>query len=367
MSRARELYKGVWLLALCTVAQLAVGQVDRVEHLTRAYKVNPGASVDITNKYGNVHLNTWDKDSVRFEIHIELRAKNFEKLKKLEENLDFDFQATPHFVVAKTVTVAQKTRLGIGIQEAVEPLSSGSNNVEINYEVYLPASCELKVYNKFGDVFCDAFQNDVHLKVSHGDLKAVSIGGLARIDVRFGSAHVKSVKTGRFTVDYSEFTLDKGEKVSVNSKNSTITLDEVEELKANSRRDKFYIKKIKALNGESNFSDFYITEIRQYINITSKYGELNLSSIPRDFEAIQINSNFTDLRLSFEPDVSYKFGLVHRKVNFQYPLTLAKLSSEPSPTIDKATQTMGNMGVMASPDARVDLTAEGSDVVLIHK
>lgn len=354
-------------VVICMLAFGATAQVEHTRQITKSFKVNPKATIEVTNKYGTVHFSSWDKDSVRIEISVELKAKNTDKLEKLKADLDFEFKNTEYYVTSKTVFGAAKTRFGAELQGIVQPIGLGSNEVKIDYKVYFPKSNSIKIYNKFGDVYCDDVAGDVRIKLSHGDLKAAQFLGNAQVDVKFGKGHVNYAKSGRFTIEYSEFTLKKAGKISINSKTSTINIDQVEELKTNSRRDKFFIGKTSIITGESTFSDYQINEIDGEITLNATYGEMTLGSVPGSFKNILINSKYTDLFITFEEGSSYKFALTHRKVDFSYPLTLAKLETAASPTDDKVSNTTGMIGENQQSASRLEIVAEGSDVVLIHK
>ena len=61
------------LLALTLVVPVITqGSEEETRKITKSYSVKPDAAVDIHNKYGEIKLETWDKDSVRIEV--ELRA-----------------------------------------------------------------------------------------------------------------------------------------------------------------------------------------------------------------------------------------------------------------------------------------------------
>ncbi len=46
-----------------------IGQtVEKSRTVTETFKVEPGTEIEIINKYGNIHLIPWEKDSVQFTI-----------------------------------------------------------------------------------------------------------------------------------------------------------------------------------------------------------------------------------------------------------------------------------------------------------
>jgi serine protease inhibitor len=80
-------------------------------HETRSYKVSAVTTVDITNKYGKIHIHPWDKDSVRFKIEVIVEADTRSKFEKLKEGIDFQFTGTEYYVMAKTEVGSKYTSL----------------------------------------------------------------------------------------------------------------------------------------------------------------------------------------------------------------------------------------------------------------
>ena len=73
------------------------------KNILKSYKIYPGTILEINNKYGKIELTTWNKDSVRIEANLSIKANSASKVMKLRNSIHFDFSATSHFIVAKTV------------------------------------------------------------------------------------------------------------------------------------------------------------------------------------------------------------------------------------------------------------------------
>jgi hypothetical protein len=61
---------GIWLFP-----SLAYGQFTETKQIQKQFKVAPETRIEISNKYGKVELNTWDKDSVVIEVKIRVEIK----------------------------------------------------------------------------------------------------------------------------------------------------------------------------------------------------------------------------------------------------------------------------------------------------
>ena len=56
---------GIWLFPANALAQFT-----ETKQIHRKFKVTPETRVEISKKYGKVEINTWEKDSVVFDIKI---------------------------------------------------------------------------------------------------------------------------------------------------------------------------------------------------------------------------------------------------------------------------------------------------------
>ena len=127
-------------LGLLLVLALAFGpaqsqNIQENTKITKSYEVNSGVTVEMANKYGKVHVATWDKDSVKVVINTTIRAKNEEKLLKLKEGIDFEFTHTSHHVTLKTL-VGRVNLLG-DLGDAITP---NENSVAIDCSIIMPQS-----------------------------------------------------------------------------------------------------------------------------------------------------------------------------------------------------------------------------------
>ena len=78
-------------------------QFNESREFTKRFKIVQETRIEISNKYGNVEINTWDKDSVVFKVKINVEEKKLSKLEKTMEGIDFDFTNSPHFLIARTI------------------------------------------------------------------------------------------------------------------------------------------------------------------------------------------------------------------------------------------------------------------------
>jgi hypothetical protein len=336
-------------------------------HVSRSFPVNEAITVEISNKYGRVHILPWDEDSVKFSIDLRIRAKDKQKLEKMKQFIEFEFTNGKYFLIAKTQFGEGGSDVFKDLVDIAGSYLSSSNAVTINYTVYVPAAASLKIENKFGDVYLEDHNGTISLILSYGNLKANRLNGRTDIKITSGDGEINSIKEGVAVVSYSNLHIREAGKLNAQTQSSVITIDKINTLKMNSRRDKLYLNEINSLSGESYFSDINIGVLHNDINMNGRYGDVIIDDIQRSFSNINISSELTDISLSFEKPLIFNFDITHHQVvTFSYPSTLGKLSTKVINVEEKIFSTTGVFG-SGSTDSRVSIKAPRKCNVIISQ
>ncbi len=334
------------------------------DHIIRKYKISTKSIVEVINKYGKVHVRTWEKDSVRFEVDLRIQTTNPQKLQKLKNQVQFDFTSTNYYVTAKTVF----TKSGGIFSDVVETLVP-SNTVTINYTVYIPQTTTLKVENKFGDVYIDDFKGNLSLVLSNGNLKANYLQGNTSISLTSGDGNITQIDKGTIDVAYSDFEVRNGGILNFDSRSSRIEVRKADRIKVYSRRDKYYIDEIKEISGDGDFTTIDIRKVDTEFNMRLKYGEARIEGISSGFSLINISSLYTDIDLLFKKGAKYYLDITHHDdVFLKYPLNIKGLETK---ALDNTTNTSITYGVVGTTSAanlpKVKILAEKKCYLYINQ
>ncbi|NJK96569.1 MAG: hypothetical protein HC905_18090, partial [Bacteroidales bacterium] len=195
------------------------------------FPLSAKTSVEINNKYGKIQLLTWNKDSVKVDIDFYISSSSLSRLNKLRQNINFDFSNSNTFVVVKTMFGKTQSNVIDEIKDFAEAIVSGSNEVRIDYTVYIPQSQTLKVTNKYGDIYADDLTGDVQLILSNGDLKANDLKGNTQIFLSFGNAFINQISKGRISAEYADMDIRTAGNITLESKSSKVHLEKGDVLK----------------------------------------------------------------------------------------------------------------------------------------
>lgn len=302
--------------------------VEKSRNVTEVFKVADDTEIEIINKYGNIHIIPWEKDSVKFEIELLVKGTKQSKVDKSFDYIEFDFKTSKYYIVAQTL-FAGKSSFWSDVSDLTGAIFNSSTKTKIDYTVYLPEDVSLKVFNKYGNIYTTDHTGKVEINLSNGDLKAHHFSGPTKITHEFGNANIKQIDNGDLLISYGEFHLDNGGEINIESKSSKFYIDEVQEIELKSRRDKFYIDVADKLDGATNFSLIELEQLNSKFNLTTKYGDIDVLSFSDEVESFAIWSNDTDLTLHFTDAKQYKLDItVNDRTEVMYSADIKNISSK---------------------------------------
>jgi len=297
------------LASLLSLGQTLPAQtVEKSRTVTQSFKTGPDTEIEVINKYGNIHLVTWEKDSVRFDIELMVKGTKQSKVDKAFDYVEFDFKNSDYYIIAQTL-FAGKSSFWSDVSDLTGAIFNSSTKTKIDYTVYLPGDVSLKITNKYGNIYTTDHSGKVSINLSNGDLKAHHFSGNTKIVTEFGSADVKEIDDGHLDISYAEFYLEKGGRLTVNSKSSKFYLNNINEMDLNSKRDKFFVQNINNIHGTTNFTFLEIDQLRQRLDLETQYGDMNLKSFSNDVETVKFNSKDSDLTFHFTDAKQYNLDM----------------------------------------------------------
>ena len=316
---------------------------------SKSFKIRSGTVVQITNKYGNVNVIPWEKDSVRIEVSMAAQSKQAAKVVKVLSSIDCEMISSANSISARTVFYDNGTTFWKDVVSYAGQVINTNNNLQINYTVYMPATNDIKIDNKFGNVYMDNHSGNADLTVSNGDLQARNFSGKLKLKLEFGSASIQDMDDAQLNINYSDLTLRKVKALNLNSRSSTIDMEDAATIDLISTRDKLNVKRCGSLSGETSFSRIAINELESSCTVTAKYGALKLNNVKRNFREIQVKSEYTDLYFGFNAEDSYSLDLTYdakTNLNISSPINsqLKKETLDAKAGTIQATGTIGKTG-----------------------
>jgi len=350
----------MFLLA-CMIPLLANAQFSETREMVKSFPVSKETQIEIGNKYGKIDIKTWDIDSVRVEVKMSVEEKKLSKLEEALKGIDFTITNSQNYLIFTTEVDKNKSSVAKEIQKFKETLLSSDGNIQIDYTVWMPNSNQLKIENKFGDIFIGDYQGEARIDLSNGNLKAGSFTKPLELTLNFADATINSIEQGRLDCNFSQLYVKKLGTVRVTSRSTEFDIQEADDLNMNSRRDKFRIRQVDLLDAEGSFSNFRISELTDRINIRTEYGDLEIERTAPDFGGIIVQSKNTDISLNFNRDEHFNYDFTYTKTELSLSSMMKEEDKEVSED-EKTVKETGYFGKKSNDAPKLNITADSGSI-----
>lgn len=359
----QKVFSRIFLLVIFLLPILVFSSVvdKKTKVIEKEFSITSSTNVEIDNSYGMVHINTWDKNEVKVIIKIEIDAKNADKAEDQINHINVDFIQNSQLLRMKT-TIKPMTSFGwFNITRFTN--IDGS----INYEVFMPKSNSLKISNDFGDIYLPDYDGKVEIDLDYGKLQAGNlIHKESFIKNEFGSADINSFIAGKIEASYSKINLGNAGDIQLESDFSDFKINSASSLEVNFQYGSLNLEKVNSLSGSSKFTNIDIKNLTTLINMKVEYGGIfKIENVAKNFQNINLDSEFCNFILNFESGVSYELDASIEFGKIKFPEELAAKSSIKENYNSKIIK--AKVGKATEVTSKVQLDIEYGDVNLIHK
>jgi len=322
-------FKKLLITLLCTgVTANTPAQFIQKRIFERKEPVTRETTLEIGNKYGTVEITIWRKDSVSIRAEIEAQAPNQERTDKMIKGINIEISSTKYLIRAQTEFENTLNMILENFKGMTNKLIPYDSKVAINYYIQAPPYLNLRVDNRYGDIFIDQNSGDVNISLSNGSLKANNIAKASQLKVSFGDVVIKNTGDCNIDASFSEFIIDEAGYLRFKSISSRYDIKQVKTLFLESRRDKFYIGTLGSITGESYFTQLRVNRLLTDAELTVRYGDTYFETIENRFQSVSITSNYNDLTLNFEPSASYNLDIRHASTSVMLPAENADIKKD---------------------------------------
>jgi hypothetical protein len=179
-------YKGFILLAFALAPLFSIARdgdnVDKKRTISKTYNVGPDDRLSIENSFGNVSVETWDKNVIQVDVEIGVRASTEEKAQQMLDQINVTDHQSGQNIEFKT----DIGRMGKGNNNR----NDDSRRFYIDYKISMPAGNPLHIENSFGKTNIPDFAGQASLTSKFGELTTGKITNAKLIHVEFGKANI---------------------------------------------------------------------------------------------------------------------------------------------------------------------------------
>jgi len=309
-------------------------------------------TLDINNKYGDVVIESWNKDQIVIDVKVTVEMSNRDKAQSYLDKIDVQFSEGANVISAKTVLQDNFNFSGWG----------DSRRFRIDYNIKMPVGTDLTLANKYGNTDIDELHGLMDLDIKYGNLTAGkltrgNVKPLSTLNIAYGKGTIDETGWLNLTERYvGSMDISKSQAILLDSKYSKIMLGETSSIVGESKYDNIKIENIKNLVLENGYTEVNIGELTKKLTYNGSYGSFTIERIPAGFESIDVETHYMGVKLGIEEDANYKLeakvsygGLKYNEDNFKnHKRIVENNSSEVSGTVGKEDNPSATVNVLSS-------------------
>lgn len=248
--------------------------IERVKNYSKTYSVDGNDLLQISNTYGKVTVNTWNRNEFKVDVQMKFGMDNEDDVNDMVNGSSIADSKVGSTVSFKTILYEGKMR------------RSNNRNITINYTVYMPAGNPIDITNRFGGIVLPDLSGKALIKLSYGNLVALGLTNSQNdVVVKFGDASITNFNSGKVAVSYGKLKTGTVNNVDADIKFSSISIDRLKgSADVNvSYGDGFRIgnidKTVKNINVDAKFTkiNLNIADLNFDFDVTTKFGSFNFN------------------------------------------------------------------------------------------
>jgi len=349
---------GIFLLISLLLVSFSLSAQEVTKEYHKEYKADASTTLEISNRYGDVVIQSWDKDQVVIDVKVTVEVPGRDRAEKLLSYIDVQFSEGTNVISAKTIIDDKFNFSGWG----------NSKKFSIDYNVKMPVNTALALSNKYGNTDIDELHGLVSLDIKYGNFTANKLTRgnekpLNRLNLAYGKGSIDETGWIDLTIRYcGKFELTKNKALLLNSKYSKLSIGQTSSVVGESKYDNIRIEDIKNLVLDNGYTEVNIGELTGKLSYEGSYGSFSIERIPAGFESLDVDTRYMGVRLGIDESADFKLdakvsygGLKYNEDNFTNNRRIIENNS---------TEVSGYMGKSESTASRVKVSASYGSVKL---
>jgi len=346
----------ILLTAILLSFTLTAQEVSKDFH--KEYKADKNTMLDLSNRYGDIIITSWDKDQVVIDVKITVRHPDKERAEKYLSMINVEFSEEPNHISAKTVIEDNFNFSGWG----------NSREFKINYTVHMPYVTGLNLMNRYGNTDIDELRGLVSIDVKYGGIEVDKLARgnekpINRIAVAYGKGSIDEAGWLELYVRYSNpVTVNKSQALLVDSRYSKLNFGETSSVVSDAKYDTYNITRINNLVLMSGYTTVNISTLAKKLNYEGSYGSMTIDQVPAGFESMEVDVRYSGVRLGIAESASYQIdakasygGIKFNEESFKFRKRIVENNS---------TELSGTIGSNESPASSVKISTSYGTVKL---
>lgn len=375
-------------IALLLLTQLPLGAhatprvvQDFEKKYSETFTVNGEGSVRLENRYGEIRVETWERNEVLIDVLIRVTANDQEDADDTFDRIRIDFVSSGNSASASTSIGDQKKSGTSWLRTIINGdwswNGSSSRDFKVYYSVKMPASADLNTTAKYCDVTLPDLSGETNLSIGYGDLYAGDLTGERNsLTVSYGSARVGTL-AGRseMRARYSEGTINEAGDLRYDGRYSDfrfgnvgdlnldigyedIEIESAREIRMDGNYNDVEVERVETLIIDGNYNEWAVNTVEKELEVEASYGDFEVDRLLAGFTRVYVRTNYIDVEIDVDSDAGYELDLRTRYGDISYDRSRARnVNSDRSGSSESVTGSVSGKG-----NGKIDISTNYGDI-----
>ncbi|HQW02806.1 MAG TPA: hypothetical protein PLR30_10035, partial [Saprospiraceae bacterium] len=202
------------LILFFNVAHAEKSEAER--RIQKEFVVKADGFLSVDNRYGKIDIAIGESNQIKMEVVIKVRAGSDKKAQESLDRISIDISQSGNRVSAST-SVSSTSGWSSWFD-------SGNVEMEINYNILVPADIFLELRQKYGSIFVETTNRDLRIDLSYGDLRLGDINAKLSLEMAYSDGNMSRINNGELVLSYSDLEMEDAEAVKVDMKYTDLVM-----------------------------------------------------------------------------------------------------------------------------------------------
>lgn len=295
--------------------------------IERSFDITKNGTTAISNKYGKVTIQTWEKDVVSIKVTIQAETGSEKEAQEAFDRVTIEFLSSVDKVSAKTELESKSTSWWSWDFSQVD--------YKINYEVFLPITNNLELVHKYGNFSLNELEGELTVNLSYGKGVIEKLENFGSLNLAYANINIEEADELKVIMKYSDLRIGDMNDLDIESKYSKIEIDKAKAINTISKYDHFNIGSLSDLKNSGKFDHFEIQDIRN-LEILSQYTDVEVKKLGevmdldlkygggsfglgQNFKSVIVNGEHANFRLEVEEGSQFDLFLQSKYSDIKIP------------------------------------------------
>jgi hypothetical protein len=262
------------------VSEIGTGS-QKIRTYSKSYPIDGNDRIKLTNQYGKITVNTWDKPEIKVDVFIKAEAQDDGTAQRLIDGVRISDGKQGDEVSFKTSIESNNSSWKIWDWGGKK-----SHKLEIDYTVYMPSKTDLNVDQSYGAIVLPDLQGRVRISSSYGSVSAQNLSNANNvIEGSYGSLNAGNINGAKLVFSYG-----------------SVDIGECNTVKA-----------------ELSYGSFKMDKLKGAADVDlSNVGGFRIGEITNSLKKVNINASYSSVALGLADNNNFDFDITTTYGGFNY-------------------------------------------------